>query len=156
MKKIILSLFALLGINIGIKSQIDKLDVGLIKTLELAADRFEKTNNAFLINLTKDNTVVMQIIHGALIEKTVKLGNPFNFSFNLTFDNEKTNQDAFTNLELSKKFEYYEWDGIPCYALNVGNDKQKTKEIALEILNTVYGYSSDELFEFEIFDQGRL
>lgn len=45
MKKIILSLFALLGINIGVKSQIDKLDVGLTKTLELAVGRFEKTNN---------------------------------------------------------------------------------------------------------------
>ncbi|MGI9532437.1 hypothetical protein [Lutimonas sp.] len=156
MKKIILSLLTLLGINIGVKAQTDKLETGLTKTLELTANRFEKTNNAYLINLTKDNTVIMQIVHGALVEKTAKPGNPFNFSFNLTFDNEKTNEDTFKNLELSKKFEFYEWDGIPCYALNVGNDKLETKKIALEILNKVYGYSSDELFEFELFDQGRL
>ncbi|WP_108868072.1 hypothetical protein [Aquimarina aquimarini] len=156
MKKIILSLLTLLGINIGVKAQIDKLETGLTKTLELTAHRFEKTNNAFLINLIKDNTVIMQIVHGALVEKTAKPGNPFNFSFNLTFDNEKTNENAFKNLELSKNFEYYEWDGIPCYALNVGNNKPEAKKIALEILNKVYGYDSDELFKFELFDQGRL
>ena len=156
MKKIILSLLTLLGINVGVKAQTDKLEIGLTKTLELTADRFEKTNNAYLINLTKDNTVIMQIVHGALVEKTAKPGNPFNFSFNLTFDNGKTNEDTFKNLELSKKFEFYEWDGIPCYALNVGNDKLEAKKIALVILNKVYGFSSDELFEFELFDQGRL
>jgi len=40
--------------------------------------------------------------------------------------------------------------------LNVGNDKKKAGEIAITILSKVYGFDSEELFEFEIYDQGKM
>ena len=156
MKKILLSILTIFGITVGGKAQMVELQTGLRNTLTATADRFEKSNNTFLINLIKDNVVVLQIVHGGLIEQVRTKENPFNFSFNVTFDNEKDNQKKFTALEISKDFKYYEWDGIPCYALNVGNDKKKAEEIAITILSKVYGFDSKEMFEFEIYDQGKM
>jgi hypothetical protein len=156
MKKILLSILAIFGITIGGKAQTEELQKGLIKTLTTTANRFEETNNAFLINIIKDNVVILQIVHGGLIEQVRTDENKFNFSFNVTFDNEIDNQDKFTALEISKEFKHYEWDGIPCYALNVGNDKRKAEEIAILILTEVYGFDLKDLFEFEVYDQGRM
>lgn len=150
MKKILLSILAIFGITIGGKAQTEELQTGLVNTLTTTANRFEKSNNAFLINIIKDEVVILQIIHGGLIEQVRTEENTFNFSFNVTFDNEKDNQNRFTALEISKDFKYNEWDGTPRYALNVGNDKKKTVEIAITILTKVYGFDSKDLFEFEI------
>lgn len=156
MKKILLSILVKLGITIGGKAQTEELQTGLMKTLTTTADRFEKANNAYLINIIKDNVVILQIVHGGLIEQVRTDDNKFNFSFNVTFDNEKDNQNKFTALEISKVFKYYEWNGIPCYALNVGTDKKKAEEIAMIILTEVHGFDSTDLFEFEVYDHGRI
>ena len=154
MRKILLTILAALGINFETKSQTEKLDSGLKNTLKITADRFENKNHAILINLAKDNTVIIQVLHGALIEQTVTPENSFNFSINLTFDNEMEKLAKFRTLEIVNNFEYYEFDGIPCYAINLGNDQEKTQKVLLEILNKVYGFKNSDIFEFEIYDQG--
>ncbi|ANH61450.1 hypothetical protein [Dokdonia donghaensis] len=156
MRRILFTILAALGINIGAKSQIEKLDSGLKNTLKITADRFENKNHAFLINLAKDNTVIMQVIHGALIEQTATAENSFNYSINLTFDNEMEKLAKFRTLEVVEDFEYYEFDGIPCFVMNLGNDQEKTQKVLLEILNKVYGFENSDIFEFEIYDQGPL
>lgn len=154
MTRILFTILAALGINFGVKSQTEKLDSGLKNTLKITADRFENKNHAFLINLAKDNTVIMQVVHGALIEQTASPTNSFNFSINLTFDNEMEKLAKFRTLELVDDFEYYEFNGIPCYAMNMGNNQEKTQKMLLEILNKVYGFENSDMFEFEIYDQG--
>jgi hypothetical protein len=64
--------------------------------------------------------------------------------------------NKFRELDIKNEFTYYEFDGIPCYALNFGNDRKKTNKIVLEILEKVYGFASSEIFQFEVFDQGKL
>ncbi|MDY8135459.1 hypothetical protein [Aquimarina sp. 2201CG5-10] len=154
MRKILFTILAALGINFGAKSQTEKLDIGLKNTLKSTADKFENKNHAFLINLAKGNIVIMQIVHGALIEQTATQTNSFNFSINLTFDNEREALKRFKKLKISEKFKYYEYDGITCYAINFGNDQKVTSDVTLEILNKVYGFEYSDIFEFEIFDQG--
>ncbi|MBJ2176486.1 hypothetical protein JBL43_19705 [Aureibaculum sp. A20] len=160
MKKIFVSILTLLGLSCGNPTEADnqseKIGTGIFNTLVITSQKFEKINNAFLINLIKDNVVTLQILHGGMLEQTRTAENVFNFSFNLTFDNEKANQDKFTTLDISKDFTYYEYEGIPCYAFNAGNDTKKVSEIALLILEKVYGYNQDEVFEFEIHDQGQM
>ncbi|WP_299003328.1 hypothetical protein [uncultured Tenacibaculum sp.] len=47
MKKILLSILTLLGINTGGKAQtMEKLGVGLEKTIELTSKKFERKNHA--------------------------------------------------------------------------------------------------------------
>ncbi|GAA3519333.1 hypothetical protein GCM10022393_36890 [Aquimarina addita] len=154
MKKILFTVLATLGINIGAKSQTERLDSGLKNILKITADRFENNNHAFLINLAKDNVVTVQIVHGALIEQISTPTNEFNFSINLPFDNEQEELTKFKELKISDEFKYYEFDGIPCYVMNFGNDQKLTYEIVLDVLREVYHFEKSDIFEFEIFDQG--
>ncbi len=131
-------------------AQTKELQTGLIQTLATTAERFEQSNSPYLIDVIKDNVVVLQILHGGLIEQLEGGENSFNFSLNLTFDGEKENQDKFTALSISNEFKYYEWDGIPCYALNVGNDQKKAEKITLIVLEQVYGFNLKDQFAFEI------
>ncbi|RZS91863.1 hypothetical protein [Aquimarina brevivitae] len=156
MKRILLAVLAALGINFGVKSQTEKLDSGLRNTLKLVADRFEKDNHAYLINLAKDNSVIIQIVHGALIQQTSTPKNEFNFSLNLTFDNQIDELNSFRELKIASEFINYEWDGIPCFAVNFGNNLEKANRIVLEVLQKVYGFKPDDIFEFEIYDQGKI
>ncbi len=164
MKKILLSILTLLGINVGGKAQtMEKLDVGLEKTIELTSKKFERKNHAFLINIAKDNVVIIQLIHGILIP--MSLGKPineiknldknFNFSLNLPFDNEKNELKKFKRLDIFEKFRYYEANGIPCYSINFGTNQQQAKRVTLEILQKVYNHKLNDTFEFEIYDQGK-
>ena len=148
-------ILTLLGINIGAKAQMEQLESGLKNVLELTAQKFEKNNHAFIINLEKDNVVLFQLIHGGMLEQIRTENNEFNFSFNLTFDNEKEKEKKFKELNISNDFTHYEFDGMSSYAINFGNDRDKALKIILEVLDKVYGYSSTELFKFEIFDQGK-
>lgn len=131
-------------------AQTKELQTGLIQTLATTAERFEQSNSPYLIDVIKDNVVVLQILHGGLIEQLEGGENSFNFSLNLTFDGEKENQDKFTALSISNEFKYYEWDGIPCYALNIGNDQKKAEKITLIVLEQVYGFNLKDQFAFEI------
>lgn len=150
MKKILLSILTILTMTLNGKAQTKELQTGLIQTLATTAERFEQSNSPYLIDVIKDNVVVLQILHGGLIEQLEGGENSFNFSLNLTFDGEKENQDKFTALNISKEFKYYEWDGIPCYALNIGNDQKKAEKITLIVLEQVYGFNLKDQFAFEI------
>jgi len=127
---------------------------GLRNSLQQTSDKFEKINHAFLINITKDNNVVMQIIHGVLIQEPKIQKKDFNFTLNLTFDNEINNLQKFRKLDFINEFAYYEFDQIPCYAINFGNNQHKTYKMVIEILKKVYGFKESDTFEFEIYDQG--
>lgn len=156
MKKTLLLTLIVLSTLMCVNAQTEQLQTGLRKTLEITSNKFEESNHAFIINIIKDNIVVLQIVHGGMIEQIKTEHNEFNFSFNVTFDNEKENQDRFVALEISEDFKYYEWSNIPCFALNAGNDKKKVEEIAIIILNKVYGFDLKDTFEFEIHDQGKI
>lgn len=142
---------------------VEQLDTGLENTISTTYDYFEKDNHAFLINLANNNNIVFQIIHGVLI--SLSLGEninevedskkQFNFSLNLIFENEEELK-KFKKLTIFNKFKYYEiQDGITCFTINFGKDKELTKQTSLDILQSVYGYQLTDTFEFEIYDQGK-
>ena len=84
-KTLLLILIVFSSIKI-INAQTEQLETGLRKTLETASKKFEKSNNAFIINIIKDNIVVLQIVHGGMIEQVKTKNNEFSFAFNVTFD----------------------------------------------------------------------
>jgi len=155
MKKIIIYILTLLGINTGIQAQQIELGIGLEKVLEKASQTFGKNNHAYLINIVRNDTVLFQIIHGGMLNEIRTKNNEFNFSFSLSFDNEKEKEQKFKELKVAKNFKYYEFDNIPSYAINFGNNKENALNTVLEVINKVYNYSSKDLFVFEIYDQGK-
>ncbi|WP_196896043.1 hypothetical protein [Aureivirga marina] len=132
------------------------MKIELEKTIIEVSSKFEKTNNAFVINILKDHVEELQIFHGGLIEQISPESQDFNFSFNLAFDNEKERLEKFKSLKIAEEFTFYEWDGIPFYALNVGNNPERTTEIAIIILSEVYEFDLHENFEFETIDLGQI
>lgn len=130
----------------------------------MTSKKFERKNHAYLINVAKDNVIVIQLIHGILIpmslEKPVnEIENSdrnFNFLLNLPFDEYQKNElEKFKSLDIFKKFKYYDANGIPCYSINFGTNQQEAKQVTLEILQKVYNHKLNETFEFEIYDQGK-
>ena len=154
MRKLLIAIFTALGISTGAKAQINRLDEGLKETLASTSKRFEKRNHPFLINVVKDKSVVIQIVHGALVKQTRTFTNYFNYSIHIPFYEQDENLSKFKNLDISKEFIFYEWDGIPFYAYNFGNDQNKTYQWVMSILLKVFGFNKEDIFEFEIFDQG--
>lgn len=165
MKKILLSILTLFKINVRRKAKtMERLDIGLEKTIELTSKKFERKNHAFLINVSQDNVIVIQLIHGILIPMSVGIpvneiensNTNFNFSLNLPFDHYQKNElEIFKSLDVFEKFKYYNVNEVPYYSINFGTNQQETKRVTLEILQKVYNYKLNDTFEFEIYDQGK-
>ena len=161
MKKIILSFLTILGINFSSKSQTTEvnsknLDDGLEQILNITSQKFQNKNHAYLINISKNDTVIFQILHGILLEPTRTSTNYFNYSLNLNFDDLPEEEKKFQDLQIAKNFIHYEFDTIQCYAINLGKDKKRTIDYTKLILYKIYGYKSEEEFDFEVWDQGRI
>ena len=151
MKKIILLILSIFGITFGAQAQLESLDTGLTRVLEWSLSNLKEKNIAFLIDISKNDTIMFQIIHGGLVKEIRTVDNSFNFSIDLPFDNEPIKEEKFKKLEISSKFIlHYTSDGISCYALNFGADANECKKITLTIMKEVYGYNSNELFKFSI------
>jgi Ca2+/Na+ antiporter len=140
-------------INTNPQKQTDKLENGLNKTLDLITE-LESKNHSYLADLTKDNIVILQILHGGLMKQTRTKKNNFNYSINLTFDGEPEKQKKFEKLKISKDFKYYEHSSSPCYALNLSKDRIKLTELIIQIMAEVYNYNNNEVFEFYIEEHG--
>ncbi|AOW19364.1 hypothetical protein [Urechidicola croceus] len=155
MKNICIDFLDALGISIGAISHTERLDTGLKKILRRTAERFEKKNHVYIINLIIHHGVEFQINHGALVQQTATEFNEFNFSLNIPFESKKKEQ-AFKKLSFANEFKYYEFQELPNYALNLGNDQEKAYQIVFEILKEVYGFKNSTVIEFETHDQGRI
>ena len=165
MKKKLFIILIIIGVNTKTKAQTsNKLDIGLEEAIELTSKKFEKNNHSFLLNVVKDNNVIVQLVHqvliplslGKQIKEIKKPDRKFNFCIYLTFAHQKDELNRFKKLSLFKKFRYHELDGgTPCYSFNLGTNKKETKRVTLEILKKVYNYKITDIFEFEIYDQGK-
>ena len=82
--------------------------------MEWTLSNLKEKNIAFLIDISKNDTVIFQIIYGGLVEEIRTGDNSFNFSFDLPIDNEPIKEDKFKKLEILSKFIlHYTSDGIP-------------------------------------------
>jgi len=136
---------------------------GLISRIEDKLDEaiteFEPTNSSFLFTVFHNDTAIVQIVHRSVIEQTRHDNDEFGLAINLPFDpsfeSELYHHDKFKKLNLSKSFTYYEWDGIPIYALDLGLDTKKSARIITQLLSEVYGYDLRSNFEMELLDQSK-
>lgn len=126
--------------------------VGIDKVFNVL-DTFDLENFSYIVNIIKDNEIVLQLIHGGLNEKINKKSFDFNYSISLNFYNEKEKQTKFEELEFSNEFDFYEYENVPSYILNCRKDKTKTKEYLIEIIEKVYSFRRLDIFEFEIHQQ---
>jgi hypothetical protein len=160
MKRSLLFICSILGFSCSGGAPTEDLETRIETKLKDALTQFEPTNNAFLLTVYHNNSVIVQVVHRSYIEQTRQPNDEFGFAINITFDptftGETHNHKNFKNLAISKLFVDYEWDGIPCYALDLGADATKGAEVLTTILTDLYGFDNHSKLKIELLDQGRL
>jgi hypothetical protein len=125
-----------------------------------ALKKFEPTNNAFLFSVFHNDTCIIQIVHRSYVDILRHPDNSFGFALNLTFDptfeTEKKYHEKFKQMEVFADFKPYDWDGIPCYAIDLDKDCEKASELTAKILKDLYGLDEKSKLTLELLDQGRL
>jgi len=62
----------------------------------------------------------------------------------------------FMEWPLRHFFDRYMWQGIPCFALRLGQDVEAGERVIRLLLTDVYGYTTGTAFQCRIHDQGPL
>lgn len=126
-----------------------RLEVGLEKALVVVLKRFRK-NRPYLIDVVNNKIVVLQFVHGRMIEH-IHVDNSFNFTLSLTFD-DKEKVLRFLGLPFSKDFVSYEYAGASCYAFNFGENIKDAVKITSIIMSEVYLFDENDSFDLKVID----
>jgi hypothetical protein len=158
-KKWFVILCAFLGLSCGSDNSVD-LTTRIENELGEALKKFEPTNNAFLFSVFHNDTCIIQIVHRSYVDILRHADNSFGFALNLTFDQtfetEKAYHEKFKQMEVFADFIPYDWDGIPCYAIDLDKDFEKASKLTAKILLDLYGFDEKSKLKLELLDQGRL
>lgn len=136
---------------------IDKLKLDIEKEVTQILYVYEPINNGFILNFMYNEEVVLQVVHQSFVEQLNNKTNKFGFALNITFDPEfegdSERKKKFLETELSQKFVYYEWEGIPCYAIDLGKSIKYVVNTSAWVLQ-LFGFT--ENISFEVIDEGEL
>ena len=158
-KKLIFILCAFPGLSCGSDSSTD-LTERIENKLEQALEKFEPTNNAFLFSIFHTDTCIIQIVHRSYVDILRNPDNSFGFALNLTFDPtseaEKAYHEKFKHMDVYADFKPYDWEGIPCYAIDLDQDVEKASELTAYILKNLYGLDEKSKLKLELLEQGRI
>ncbi|MFC2152530.1 hypothetical protein ACFLSE_08385 [Bacteroidota bacterium] len=156
-------LFIIVCAFLGFSCESDKsndMTSKIEKKLEYALNKFESKNNAFVVSIFHNDTCLVQIVHRSYIEKTRQQFDTFGFALNLSFDTTSQQEteylEKFKQLDISKKFAPYDWDGIPCYAIDFAIDTKSAAKITALILKDLYGLDESSNLKIEVVNQGKL
>lgn len=130
------------------------------KKLSEAIKKFEPTNNAFLFSVFHNDTCIIQIVHRSYVDILRHPDNSFGFALNLTFDPsfeaEKVYYEKFKQMEVYPDFKPYNFDGIPCYAIDLDKDIEKASKLTADILIKLYEMDEKSKLKLDLLDQGRI
>ena len=147
MKKILILICSLLGINQVVKAQTQntmnpisfkmEINEGVEKLLNTLTDSFESKNQAFLVNLWVNGEGTLQLLHPNVMKVTYDPNKTFGITTNLNFAEQVKRHEDFKELSCFSEYKYYEYEGIPSYAKNYGNNIKQAK---IQILNILKKY----------------
>jgi hypothetical protein len=156
MKKLI---FILIACCLGCENQQVDIATKIEGKLNEAITKFEPTISQFLFTIIHNDTAIIQIVNSneieALQSQNGKFGMALHLAFDPTFESEIHDHERFKRMKLSEQFTYYDWQGIPCYALELGVENKKNAKLITEILTDLYGYDLKDKFEIELLDQSQ-
>jgi len=116
--------------------------------------KFRYSSQDFGINFSDGHTILLQVIRRGMLEKA--LDPEYGYGIHLCFDDafpiDKERLKRFHESEIKTRFEYHIWEGIPCYQLDLRNDKAQLISISGTILELVYlkNLEDIEIEEFEM------
>ena len=117
----------------------------------------EPLNHGFILDFICNEEVVLQLVHQNFIDQFDKDSLKFGFGLNVTFDPEFPGDselhEKFKLNPLCEKFISYTWEGIPCYAIDLGKSVKYVVNTCVAVLEFL-GYT--ENIKFELTDEGEL
>lgn len=165
MIKLLLALASVLFIACSGKSQdkkqtLPKLEKQLHEELKAITETYGEPNHGFIYTVLENYSAQIQVVHSSFIQElktnNTEFGLAIAISFDETFPDEIENHKKFKRSKYFSKFTAYEWDGIPCYGLNMKTDYEATAVMITGILKDIYGFNESTSFSTEFYDQGAL
>ena len=125
----------------------DSFSERLRQELLKVENNYLKKGKDFVINIAGEKSVLFQVVGIKMLESNE--GNDQGFGLHISFDQsfeEETDRIAkFRQTEYAKAFHYHEWDGIPTYQMNLGNDKKQLEILIKRLVEEVYEYEIESI-----------
>ena len=141
-------------------SKLPELEKQLIEELKAITETYSEPNHGFIYTVFENDSAQIQVVHCSFIQElkttNTEFGLAIAISFDETFTDEIENHKRFKNSEYFSKFTAYEWDGIPCYGINMEMDYEGTATMMTGILLNIYGFDESTNFSTDTYDQGAL
>lgn len=146
MIKLLLVLAPLLFIACSGKSQdekttLPKLEKQLHEELKAITETCSESNRGFIYTVFENDAAQIQVVHTSFIQELKSNNDEFGLAiaiaFDETFPDEIENHKKFKSSKYFSKFTAYEWDGIPCYGLNMKTDYKASAIMMTTILKEV-------------------
>lgn len=141
-------------------STLSKLEKQINEELKAITETYSESNHGFIYNVFENDTAQIQVIHSSFIPElkttNAEFGLAIAISFDETFREEIENHKKFRSSKYFANFTAYEWDGIPCYGINMKTDYEATAIMLTGILKDIYGFNESTDFSTDFYDQGAL
>jgi len=114
-------------------------------------------NHIFLLDFINQN-ITLQIIHRSYVDILRHEDDSFGLALHLAFSPSTKinveNFERFKRLIISKQFKSYYFDDTPCFAIDLGDDVEKTTKLTNQLLKDVYGLYDLSTLKIEVSDEG--
>jgi hypothetical protein len=142
------------------KTTLPKLEKQLKEEIKNITETYGDPNHGFIYTVFENDSAQIQVVHSSFIQelKTTRaeFGLAIAIAFDESFSDEIENHKKFKISKYFSKFTAYEWDGIPCYGINMKTDYESTAIMLTGILKDVYGFNESTNFSTDFYDQGAL
>lgn len=132
----------------------------LKEDLKAITEYYGESNNGFIYTVFKNDTAQIQVVHSSYIQElnapVSEFGLAIAISFDSSFPEEMENHRKFKESEYFSKFTAYQWDGIPCYGINLKSDYDKVAVMLSRILEDIYGWNHLTNYSTDLVNQGPL
>lgn len=141
-------------------STLTKLEKQIKEELKSITETYGEPNHGFIYTVFENDTAQIQVVHSSFIKELKTTNTEFGLAIAISFDEtspeEIENHKKFKNSKYFSNFTAYEWDGIPCYGINMKTDYEATAIVLTRILKDIYGFSEPTDFSTDFYDQGAL
>lgn len=141
-------------------STLSKLEKQINEELKVITETYSESNHGFIYTVFENDTAQIQVVHPSFIPELILNNSEFGLAITISFDETFTDEieyhKKFKRSKYFSNFTAYQWDGIPCYGINMKTDYEATATMLTGILKDIYGFNESTNFSTDFYDQGAL
>lgn len=140
-------------------SDLPRLKKQLTEELKAITETYSNDNHGFIYTLFQNDTAQLQVVHPSYIPElktSMEFGLAIALAFDETFPGEHERHEQFKKSTHFSKFTAYEWEGIPCYGIDMKTDIEATIILLEDLAMELYAFNEFTPFSTDFYDQGPL